>query len=162
MVGEGGGCCVGSRNVTTTCFSVTGGVKVEVGTDLVNFSHQDWVSLDWFGQFTASQPFQSLIVCIMNGCARMRFDFIMQNHLHNLAFESWVVTLSAPGPYISHQDEVCLDWFKNFTASQPFQLLIMSIMNGWRRLGLVYGLWNGHHDLFLSSEKVQIWVSAHT
>eukprot|EP00956_Cyclotella_meneghiniana_P012440 scaffold17649_cov40-Cyclotella_meneghiniana.AAC.6 len=45
--------------------------------------------------------------------------------------------------YISHQDCVFSDWFKQMTASQPFQFLILSIMNGWRRLRLVCGLSNG-------------------
>ena len=115
--------------------SCVGGVKV--GLALVHFSHQDWVSLDWFGQFTASQPFHSLTICIMNGFARLRLEFIMCNHHHILAFESWVVTISAPVPYVSQQDGVWLVWFKNFTASQPFQCPIICIMNGWRRLTLV-------------------------
>ena len=138
MVGEGGDCCVGSKMVTTTCFSVTGGVKV--GLALVHFSHQDWVSLDWFGQFTASQPFQCLIVSMMNGFARLRFEFNMYNNHYTLAFESWVGTNVAPVPYFSHQDGVFLDWFKIFTASQPFQLLIVHMMNGWRRWRLLCGL----------------------
>ena len=119
-----------SKMVTTTCVSVTGGVKV--GLALVHFSHQDWRSLDWFGQFTASQPFHPLTMSIMNGLARLRFEFIIHNQRHTLAFESWVVTVLAPVPYVSHQDWVCLDWFKNFTASQPFQCLIISIMNDVR------------------------------
>ena len=87
MVGEGGDCCVGSKIVTTTCFSVTGGVKV--GLALVHFSHQDWVSLDWFGQFTASQPFQCLIVSMMNGFARLRFEFNMYNSSTLLFTPKW-------------------------------------------------------------------------
>ena len=85
-----------SMMVTTTCFPVTGGVKV--GLALVHFLHQVWVSLDWFGQFTASQPFHSLTISMMNGFARLRFEFIIHNQRHTLAFESWVVTISAPVP----------------------------------------------------------------
>ena len=66
-------------------FSVAGGVKV--GLALVHFPRQDCVSLDRFGQFTASQPLQCLIVGIMNGCARLRFEFIVHNHHHAPAFE---------------------------------------------------------------------------
>ena len=32
----------------------------------------------------------------MNGFARLRFEFIIHNQRHTLAFESWVVTSSAP------------------------------------------------------------------
>eukprot|EP00956_Cyclotella_meneghiniana_P029746 scaffold73069_cov41-Cyclotella_meneghiniana.AAC.2 len=65
-------------------FSVAGGVKV--GLTLVYFPCQDCVSLDRFGQFTA-QPLQYLILGIMNGCARLRFEFIVHNHHHAPAFE---------------------------------------------------------------------------
>ena len=74
-------------------FSVAGGVKV--GFAMVYFPRQDCVSLDRFGQFTASQPFQHLTVDIMNGCARLRFEFIVHNHHHAPAFESRVVTVPA-------------------------------------------------------------------
>ena len=53
-------------------------------------------------------------------------------------------------PYVSYQDGVCFDWFVNVTASQPFQCLIISILNGWRRLRLVYVLYNGHHNMSFS------------
>ena len=79
--------------VTTTCFLVTDGVKV--GWTLVHFSHQDWVSVNWFGRFPASQPFQCLVVSIMNGCASLRFEFIIHNRHHTPAFELWVVTILA-------------------------------------------------------------------
>ena len=46
------------------------------------FVHQDWVTLGWFRQFTASQPFRYLVVSIRNCCARLRFDFNMYNHHH--------------------------------------------------------------------------------
>ena len=94
MVGDGWDCSTRSKMVTTTCFSVMGGVKD--GLALSHFSHQDWVSLNWFGQFTASQPFQCLIVSIMNGFARLRFEFIIHNHHCTPAFELWVATRSAP------------------------------------------------------------------
>ena len=87
-------------------FSVAGGVKV--GLALVHFPRQDCVSLDRFGQFTASQSLQHFIVGIMNGCARLRFEFIVHNHHHAPAFESRVVTVPAPVPYVSHQDGVFL------------------------------------------------------
>ena len=80
------------------------------------------------------------------------------NHHHALAFESWVVTISARAHYVSHQDGLCLDWFKNFTASQPFQLPIICIMNGWRRWRLVHGLKNGHHNVFFSHGWGQSWL----
>ena len=105
-----------------------------------NVSHQDWVKLDQSRQFIGSQPFQCLNMNMMNGCARLRFEFILYNHHHTTAFESRVVTIYAPGPYVSHQDRVFLDWFRNFTASQPFQSPIISIINGQRRLGLGCGL----------------------
>ena len=166
-------------------------------------SHQDDVCLDWFNHFTASQPFQHLIISIMNGWRRLRLVYVLYNGHHNVFFshgrgqswlaciplltlrlsEFWLVQaihsiMTLPfshhkynewfckveiwihhpqptphpyfwvmggdnfsvwvwGPYVSHQDGVCLDWLKDFTASQPFQLLIMSIMNGWRRWRLV-------------------------
>ena len=53
----------------------------------------------------------------------------------------WVVggdKIGSRVPYFSHQDGVCLDWFKNITASQPFQHLSWSIINGWRWLRLLY------------------------
>ena len=61
-------------------------------------------------------------------------------------------------PMFSHQDGVCLDWFKIFTASQPFQLLIISIMNGFARLRLVYGISNGHCSVFFSPGRGQSWL----
>ena len=127
MAGEGWDWCVGSKMVVTMCFSVMDGTKV--GLPVFHFWHQDSVSLDWFGPFTASQSFQCLLISIMNGFARLRFEFIMYNQHHTPAFELRLVTISAPGPYISHQDGVCFDWFRPFPASQPFQCLIESIMN---------------------------------
>eukprot|EP00956_Cyclotella_meneghiniana_P024318 scaffold48727_cov38-Cyclotella_meneghiniana.AAC.1 len=40
----------------------------------------------------------------MNGCTRLRFEFIVHNHHHTPAFESRVVTVPATVPYVSHQD----------------------------------------------------------
>ena len=55
----------------------------------------------------------------------------VQHILHyTLTIESWVVTVQVPGPCVSHQEWVCLDWFGLFTASPPFQCLIRCIMNG--------------------------------
>ena len=93
MVGEGGDWYMGSKMLTTTCFSDMGGVKV--GFALVCFSHQDCLSLDWFEQFIASQPFQCLIVGMIDGCARLRFEFIIHNHHHTLHFKLWVVPIWA-------------------------------------------------------------------
>ena len=93
MVREGWDWCMCSIMVTTTCFWGAGGVKV--GFALIHFWHQDCVILDWFRQFTASQPFQCLIVSIMNGFARLRFEFITHNQCHTPTFELWVVTISA-------------------------------------------------------------------
>ena len=64
--------------------------------------------------FTASQPFQCLITSIMNGCARLRFEFIKYNNHHTLPFELRVVTISREGPYVSYQDGVCLKWSQEF------------------------------------------------
>ena len=47
---------------------------------------------------TASQPFQCLIVSIMNGFARLRFEFITHNQCHTPTFELWVVTILAQVP----------------------------------------------------------------
>jgi len=139
------------------------GTFVMENDDKLGFSHpfspQDWASLDWLGQFTASQPFYSLTMSIMNGFARLRFEFIIHNQRHTPIFESWVTIISVWGPYVSHQDGVCLGWFKDFTASQPFQLLITSIMNGWKRLWLVHVLYNGHHNMFFSHRRGQIWLA---
>ena len=117
------------------------------------------MSLDWFGQFTTYQPFHSLTISIVNGFVRLRFEFIIHNQRHTTAFESWVVTISAPVLYVSHQDGVCLDLFQNFTASQPFQCLTISIMNGWRRLRLVSRLYNCHHNVFFSDGWGQICLA---
>ena len=70
-----------------------------------------------------------------------------------------VMKISAPGPYVSHQDWVCTDWFSHFISAPPFQSLINSIMNGIRqRLRLEFGLSNGRYNPFSSHEWVQIWL----
>ena len=94
----------------------------------------------------------------MNGWRRWRLEFILHNRHHTPAFESLVMKILVHGPYISYQDRACRDWFSHFTASQPFQSLFTSIMNGLTWLRLVYGHRNGHHNLFSSSERVQIWL----
>ena len=38
---------------------------------------------------------------MMNGCARLRFEFIKYNHHHTLTPGSWVETISVEGPYVS-------------------------------------------------------------
>ena len=108
--------------------------------------------MSWYGQFTASQPFHSLTISIMNGFARLRSEFTMYNLRHTPTFKSWVVMISAQVlPYISHQDRMFSVWFKQLTpASQPFQNIIISIRNDWRRLRLVYVLYNGHLNVFFS------------
>ena len=157
MVKEGWDWYVGPRMVTTTCFWGAGGVKV--GLAPIHFSHQDCVSLDWSKQFTASQPFHSLTNSISNGFARSRFEFILHNKSHTPTFESWVVTtLPTPVPYSPFQGGACLDWFSHFIAPQPFQSIIISMMNGWRRLRLACGLENGHHNLFLRCGRGQSWL----
>ena len=102
---------MGSKMVTTTCFLVMSGYKF--GLAQPHFSHPDWLCSDWFRQFTASQPFQYLIISIMNGWTRLRFEFIMYNHHHSprlLSHGWWQDQLQYPTPYISHKDCVCLDW----------------------------------------------------
>ena len=112
MVGEGGDWHMGSKMVASTCFSVKSGSKLALA--LGHFSHQDLVSLDWFRQFTASQHCQCLIVSIMNGFASLRFEFIIHNHHHTPAFESWVVTISASGTYVSHLRRSMFGLIKEF------------------------------------------------
>ena len=65
---------------------------------------------------------------------------LSRNRHHPQLKSRGVVTVLAPVPHVTHQDGVCLDWFMNFTASQPFQCLVISIMNGLRTLRLVYVL----------------------
>ena len=81
-------------------------------------------------QFTASQPFQSLIISILNGCARMRLEFTFHNQHHTLIFESQVVKILLQGPYVLHQDWACTNWFRHFISALTFQSVILSIMNG--------------------------------
>ena len=93
---------VGSKMVTTTWFAVKDGVKKLACGHRPLFTPRYSVSLDWVGQFTASQPFQYLIISIMNGWTRFRFEFIMYNHHHILLFDWWVVTIFAPSPNVSY------------------------------------------------------------
>eukprot|EP00956_Cyclotella_meneghiniana_P003003 scaffold3684_cov64-Cyclotella_meneghiniana.AAC.2 len=53
-------------------------------------------------------------------------------------------TFLTPDPHFSHQDCVCLDCYKHFTAAGPFQCLIMSIMNGETGLRLEFIVLNCH------------------
>ena len=97
MVGEGGDWYMGSEMVTTSVFESLLGSKL--AWRVFHFWDQDWVTLDWFRQFTASQPLQCVIVSIMNGCASWRFGFIKYNHHHTVTFGSWAETISVEGPY---------------------------------------------------------------
>ena len=144
--------------VTTTCFLVTCGVKVGLWA-MFHFSHQDCVTLYWFRLFTASQPFQCLVISMMNVFALLRFESIMYIHHHTPAFELWVVTITVEGPYVSHQDGVFLDWLGDFTASQPYQSFIISIMNGWGRLRLSRRLCIGHHNMFCVVVGVKVGLA---
>ena len=144
--------------VTTTYFPALRGYKV--GLAHAYISNPDCVRLEWFRQFTASQPFQYIIISIMDGWRRWRLEFILYNRHHTPAFELPLMKILVHGPYISYQDRACRDSFSHFTASPPFQSLFTSIMNGLTWLRLVYGHRNGHHNLFSSSERVQIWLGA--
>ena len=119
---------MGAETVTTTYFPALRGYKF--GLAHTYFSNPGCVCTDWFMQFTASQPFQCVIISIMNGWRRWRLEFILQNRPHTPAFESPVVKVSVPGPYISHQHWACTEWFSHFAASQPYQSLFISMMNG--------------------------------
>ena len=63
-----------------------------------HFSQPDWVSSGWFRQFTASQPFQSFIISILNGNIRLRLEFILNNQHCTLTFESREVKIEAGVP----------------------------------------------------------------
>ena len=142
--------------VTTTYFPALRGYKFGLGH--AYFLNPNCVGADWLRQFTASQPFQCVTITIMNGWRRWTLEFILHHHHRTLAFESWVMKILVHGPYISYQDRAGRDWFSHFTASQPFQSLFISILNGLTWLRLVYGHRNGHNNLFSSSERVQIWI----
>ena len=49
--------------------------------------------------------------------------------------------------HFSHQDWVCLNWFKHFTAAWPFQCLIIHIINGHTMLRLEYITYTHHCTL---------------
>ena len=119
---------MGTETVTTTYFPALRGYKF--GLAHTYFSHPVCVCTDWFMQFTASQPFQCVIISIMNGWRRWRLEFILHNCHHTLAFESRVMKILVHGPSISYQDRACADWFSHFAASQPFQSLFISMMKG--------------------------------
>ena len=81
-------------------------------------------------------------------CERLRSEFIRYNHHHTPAFESQVVTgLVLQGPYVSHHDGVIMDSFKTLTASQPFQCLNISIMNGFAWFRFESIMYYHHHTL---------------
>ena len=77
---------------------------------------------------------------ILNDWRRLRLESIMHYHHHMMAFELRVVKITVEGPYFSQQDGVFLDQFRSFTASQPFQSTIISIMNGCGQLRLGGGM----------------------
>ena len=56
------------------------------------------------------------------------------------------------------RSSVIMDWFKQFTTAGPFQYLIISILNGWTRLRLESGVYNGHLNVFLSHGWGQTWL----
>ena len=145
MAGGGWHWHMGSRMVATMCFWVVVGAKVNL--TIFHIWQQDWLTLDWFGQFTASQPFQSLTICMIKECARLRFEFILYKYHHTLTSESQGGQFRLKSPLRFRPRWNILDWFKNFTAAWPFQHLITSIMNGWRRVILVSGLENDHHNV---------------
>ena len=96
----------------------------------------------------------------MNYCERLRSEFKMYNHHHTPAFEWRVVTGSVQGTYVSHHDGVIMDSFKTFTASQPFQCLIISIMNGFEWFRFESIMYYHHHTLAFESRAVTITVES--
>ena len=114
--------------VTTTHFQVMSGYKF--GLVHTHFSQPDWVSSGWFRQFTASQPFQSFIISILNGNIRLRLEFILNNQHCTLTFESREVKMRMGSLHLKSRLSIWTDRFSHFISAQPFQSLIISIMNG--------------------------------
>ena len=109
-----------------------------------------YTKIEWFWTDSCNsqhhQPFHLPTISIMNGYARLRFEFIMYNQCHTLAFELWVATRSAPEYPTFHTKMVYVllvqeyhsistlptsnlkyEWLEKveiITASQPFQHLI--------------------------------------
>ena len=132
-----------TTSTTPLPFSHGGG---DFGTAVPYVSHQDGVCLDWFKNFTASEPFQCLFISIMNGWRRLRLVYVLYDGHHTTCFpvRGWVKVV-LPVFHFSHQDWVSLDWFGQFTASQPFHSLSICIMNGFARLRFEFIIHNQHH-----------------
>ena len=60
--------------------------------------------------------------------------------------------------HFSHQDRVCLEWFKHFTASWPFHYLIKSTIDGYTWLGLEFIVYSCHCSLTFELRLVTILV----
>eukprot|EP00956_Cyclotella_meneghiniana_P037637 scaffold141957_cov23-Cyclotella_meneghiniana.AAC.1 len=70
-------------------------------------------------QFTSAQPFQSFVIGIQNGCARMRLEFILRNHHNTPTFESRVMKIIAWVPNTSHTK---IEWVQTDSAILSYQL----------------------------------------
>ena len=69
-----------------TCFVIMSEYKF--GLAQTHLSHPDWVSTGWFGQFTASQPFQLLILSIMKWFESLRFEVNLHDCHYTRSIES--------------------------------------------------------------------------
>ena len=144
------------ETVTTTYLWAMG--RYNFGLASIHFSRQDSVYMDWFKQFTSAWPFQYPSSCMMNGFAWLRLDFMVNDLHHILTFESQVVTIWVPVPYVSYQDCVFLRWFQSLTSAWPFQYLSIDMMNDYAWLRLESVSWNSHCNLVWSHGWVQIWL----
>eukprot|EP00956_Cyclotella_meneghiniana_P009392 scaffold12971_cov68-Cyclotella_meneghiniana.AAC.17 len=116
--------------------------KVEIGIWALKWSPQHDFQSRWGAKFAQPSP-------TFYTKTELIFEFAIHNHHYTLAFESWVTTISAPVPHVPHQDEAFFISFKNFTASQPFQHLIISMMNEWLEkveIGIWALKWSPQHD----------------
>ena len=91
-------------------------------------SHQDWLSLDLFTLFTSAGPFQCLIISMMNGWIRLRLDIIVHKHHHTQVFESQVVRITVPDPYMNHS-KIDWVWVDSHNSHQLDATLSMSHYN---------------------------------
>ena len=87
---------MGAEMVTTTYFPALRGYKFGLAQSY--FSNPDCVGADWFRQFTTSQPFQCVIISIMNDLRRWRLEFILHHRHHTPAFESGVMKILVVDP----------------------------------------------------------------
>ena len=137
MLGEGEDWCMDSIMVTTPWFSVIGGAKV--GLPVFHFWHQDSVSFNWFVNFTASQPFQHLIISIMNRWRRLRLVYVLYNGHYKVVFSQG-------------RGQSCLACIPLFTPRlSEFGLLIWAIHS-------ISTLPFSHHKYIEWFCKVEIWV----